>query len=185
MNWIPEKSHYIINDEWIKLRSDTCRMPDGTILDPYYVIEHSNWVNVVAITNEQKVVMVQQYRHGIGEVVTELPAGCIDIEDKSASATIRRELLEETGYTADEFILTGKMPLNTSNHNNMTYSYLALNAQYKQLPKPDATEQLKVHLLTFDEVYQLIEQGKLQALHTASFLLAMRHLAHSSPNFAL
>ena len=176
MKWNVAKSEYLVDDQWIKLRSDRCEMPNGTILDPYYVIEHSDWVNVVAITQSQQVVMVRQYRHGIGEIVTELPAGCIEATDNSPEDTIRRELLEETGYTADSFVHTATMPLNTSNHTNKTHCFIALQAHKVQEPTPEETEQLEVELLNFDEVYALIADGKLQSLHTASFLLAMRKL---------
>ena len=177
MKWKVKNTKYIVNDQWIKLRADTCMMPNGTILDPYYVLEHTDWVNVVAITEDQKILMVRQYRHGIGKVVVELPAGCVDTHDINSERTIRRELLEETGFTADEFLLTGKMPLNTSNHNNYTYSYLARDVKKIQFATPDATEDLEILELSFEEVYKLIEDGELQALHTASFLLAVRHLA--------
>ena len=176
MNWIVERSKYIVDDPWLKLRADRCRMPNGIILDPYYVIERCDWVNVVAVTEDKKLLMVRQYRHGIGETVIELPAGCVDSSDANPLETIKRELLEETGYTSNNFILTGKMPLNTSNHNNYTYSYLAENVQFVQAPNPDETEQLEILKLTFDEVYDLIHRGKLQSLHTASFLLATKHL---------
>ena len=176
MNWKIEESKYIVDDPWLKLRADRCRMPNGIILDPYYVVERCDWVNVVAVTDDKKLLMVRQYRHGIGETVIELPAGCVDDTDATPLETIKRELLEETGYSSDNFIFTGKMPLNTSNHNNFTYSYLAENVQFVQAPKPDETEQLEILQLSFDEVYNLIYEGKLQALHTASFLLATKKL---------
>jgi len=177
MKWQVEKSKYIVNDQWIKLRADRCSMPNGTILDPYYVVEHCDWVNVVAVTGDSKVIMVTQYRHGIGDVATELPAGCIDDSDSSPEATIRRELLEETGYTAEAFVSTGSMPLNTSNHNNRTHCFLAIGAIKVQDPTPEETEQLEISELSFDEMFNLIDTGKLQSLHTASFLLAMRYLS--------
>ncbi len=176
LEWNIESSTYVVNDQWMKLRSDRCKTPLGTILDPYYVIESSDWVNIVAVTDENKVLMVKQYRHGIGTTVTELPAGRIDTSDNSPEIAMKRELLEETGYSAENIILTSRLPLNTSNHNNYTYSYLATNVKKVCDPKPDESEQLEILELSFDEIEDLIKNGELQALHTASFLIAQKML---------
>ena len=62
-DWTVESSKYLVQDPWLSLRADTCRMPDGTIVEPYYVMEYPHWVNIVALTPERQVVMVRQYRH--------------------------------------------------------------------------------------------------------------------------
>ena len=107
MKWQIENSKYLINDKWIKVRADKCVMPNKKIIEPYYVLEYPNWVNIVAVTENNEVILVKTYRHGIGKELIELPCGLIDNTDNSPLKAAKRELLEETGYTSDNFIQTG------------------------------------------------------------------------------
>src|SRR6201996_7621465 len=101
LSWKTCSSTYLHKGPWATLRSDKCEMPDGRIVDTYYVLEYPNWVNAVAITEEGKVLMVRQYRHAAGIVSLEIPGGVID-GDEAPEAAMRRELLEETGYQFDK-----------------------------------------------------------------------------------
>src|SRR3954467_9412112 len=95
LKWKRISAHYIHKGPWATLRSDKCEMPDGRIVDQYYVLEYPNWVNAVALTAENKIIMVRQYRHAAGIVSLEIPGGVIDGDEKPEDA-MRRELLEET-----------------------------------------------------------------------------------------
>ena len=70
-DWILLNSKYVVKDKWITVRADTCQMPNGTIVEPYYVLEYPTWVNVVALTKNQEVILVKQYRHGLKQTVLE------------------------------------------------------------------------------------------------------------------
>ena len=76
--WKKLSSHYLHKGPWATLRSDRCQMPNGRIVDDYYVLEYPNWVNAVAITDDNKVLMVHQYRHAAGIVSLEIPGGVIE-----------------------------------------------------------------------------------------------------------
>jgi len=117
-----------VQDKWLSLRADTCKMPDGQIVKPFYVFEYSPWVNVVAITKNQEVVLVEQYRHGIQKTVLELPGGSMDSEDISPLVAAKRELLEESGYTTNNFVKTGTISRNSSSHINLIHCFLATDA---------------------------------------------------------
>ena len=94
--WTTTDSRYIIKRPWLTARCDTMRMPDGQIKDEFYVLEYPDWVNIIAITTDGKMVLVEQYRHGLDDIFMELCAGCVEPgEDPLAAA--KRELAEETG----------------------------------------------------------------------------------------
>jgi len=97
--WEILSSELVVESPWYNLRRDTCRLPDGSVIKPYYVRVHDGFSVVFALTPDRRVVMIRQYKHGIGETVLELPAGAMEPgEDPAACAA--RELEEETGYTA-------------------------------------------------------------------------------------
>lgn len=177
MKWQILKSKYVIDDRWLKVRSDKCIMPDGQVVEPYYVFEYPNWVNVFGITKENKVVLVKLYRHGIGKTVVELPSGAMEDSDKSPMDAAKRELLEETGYTSDNFTQTGVVSPNTSNHSNLTYCFLARDLECVTSPKPDRTEEIETVLIPFEQSIKMHKNGEfLQALHVSSIYYALNYL---------
>ena len=159
MNWKIIKSEYVLYNKWIKVRADKCRMPNGLIIDPYYVLEYPTWINVFGITKDNNVVLVNLYRHGIRKTVLELPCGEMEDSDKTPMDTAKRELLEETGYTSDNFIQTGIVSPNTSNHQNLTYCFLAQNLEKTANPKPDITEEIETHLVPLEKAVHMLKNG--------------------------
>ena len=182
-DWTIEESRYVVKDEWLSVRADTCRMPNGQIVTPYYVIEYPTWVNVVALTAKQDVILVKQYRHGIKKTVLELPGGAVMPTNETPLDAIQREFLEETGYMSDHFIETGRVCPNPACHTNYAHCFLARNARFEAKPEPDATEQIEVVLMPLDEVRGMVNRGELlQALHISSFFFAMRKLENEFGN---
>jgi 8-oxo-dGTP pyrophosphatase MutT (NUDIX family) len=166
-----------VKDKWLSLRADTCLLPNGKIVEPFYVIEYSTWVNVVALTKNQEVVLVEQYRHGIQKTVLELPGGCMEVEDVEPLEAAKRELLEETGYTSNNFIETGVISPNPATHNNYIHCFLATDLELVADLKLDDTEQINVVLLPLNKVVESINSGIfLQAIHISSLFLALKKL---------
>nr|WP_225225951.1 NUDIX hydrolase [Komarekiella delphini-convector] len=152
-------------------------MHDGKIVEPYYVLEYPTWVNVVALTKNQEIVLVKQYRHGLQKIVLELPSGAVEAEDLSPLAAAKRELLEETGYASDYFVETGILSPNPANHNNLTHCFLATNVEKIADLNLDDTEEIDVLLFPLEKVIELIESGiLLQALHISSLFFALKKL---------
>ncbi len=176
-DWRVLESRQVIKDQWLSLRADKCQLPNGLVLEPCYVMEYRAWVNVVALTKNQEVVLVKQFRHGIQKTLLELPGGTTDPEDASPLAAIKRELLEETGFTGDTFTETGRLCPNPATHNNFLHSFLALDVDQVDKPRPDDTEQIDVVLLPLEKVNEIASKGELlHALHVSSLFLALARL---------
>lgn len=174
MKWKTLSSEYLFNDLWFKVRKDRCESPTGQIIDPYYVYEFPDWVTAVALTGDNKVVMVKQYRHAAGEICIELPGGCVDESDKAPEDAIARELLEETGYRFSSFDYLGKISANPSTNNNWMHMFLARGGEKVAEQQLDSNEEISVELHTVDELVQLIrERAIVQSMHVCCVLYAL------------
>lgn len=134
-------------------------------------LEAPNWVNILAITKNQEIILVEQYRHGIDDFSLELPAGVMELDEDSRSAA-ERECIEETGYEGEnEAILLGKVRANPAFLNNYCFHYLWENCELKYSQNLDENEDIRVILKPMSEVTKLIKEGKLQHTLTLSALM--------------
>ena len=111
--WQVTDSEYLFRRPWLTVRRDRLRLPNGNEIPEYYVLEYPDWVNVLAVTTDQKFVFVRQYRHGLGLTAFELCAGVCEKEDSSPLESAQRELWEETGYgngTWQEYMVLSANP---------------------------------------------------------------------------
>ena len=176
LKWRKLSSAYIHKGPWATLRSDRCEMPNGHIVEDYYVLEYNNWVNAVAITENNRILMVHQYRHAAGIVSLEIPGGVID-EGETPEEALRRELLEETGYQFDNFELLCTIYANPSTANNQTRCYLAQGGKKVQRQHLDVQEELIVETFTIPQVKKLLLNNKIaQSLHCTGLFYALNKL---------
>jgi ADP-ribose pyrophosphatase len=139
---------------------------------PFYVLHTWDWVNVIALTDDGKIPMVYQYRHGSNDFSLEIPGGAVDKKDGDALEAAQRELLEETGYEAREWHSLGKLKPNPSILNNTCHIYLALGVKKVSDLDLDEAEELEVRLHDLPEVKKMIQEGQMQhALVVAAFEL--------------
>jgi 8-oxo-dGTP pyrophosphatase MutT (NUDIX family) len=165
MKWKVLASEYLHKLPWLTIRKDKCELPNGKIVPAFYVNEYPDWVNALCITEDGKVVMVKQYRHGIDSIETELPGGVTE-EGESPEEAVKRETLEETGYAFSQVKYLGKICANPSTTNNFTHMFLATGGKKVAEQKLDDTEEVEVVLMSVDELKQLVKQNKMaQSLH--------------------
>lgn len=165
--WKTLSSEYLHRRPWLTVRKDVVQLPNGVIHDEYYVLEYPTWVNIIARTPDGKYVMVEQYRHGLQEIFTELVAGIAEPGEQPIEAA-RRELLEETGYGNGEWRLNMVICANPGSQNNLTYSFIADGVEKISEQHLDTTEDVEVKLLDESEVIDLISSDKMkQALMAA------------------
>ncbi len=144
-----------------KIRSDTCINPRTGKEHDFYVLDTVGWVNVIAITPDQQLVMVQQFRVGSGTVELEIPGGMMDPHETDPVATAVRELREETGYEGENARLLGKVWSNPAILNNHTYTVLIENCRLQHGVEFDSGEDLTTQLVPVAEIPKLVAEEKI------------------------
>lgn len=155
---------------WLVLRHQHFRLPTGREIADYWISEYPPWVNVVAITASDELVLVRQYRPGLGEVHYELPAGVVD-EGEDVETAGRRELREETGFGGGTWSVLAHLSANPALQNNITTTFLAEGVEAQGEPAPESTEDLRVHRMKVGDALGMLDRGEMvQALHAAPLL---------------
>lgn len=160
MKWQILHSDYLIRNRWLTVRKDHIRQPSGCEMDDFYVMEYPDWVNVIAITEDNRFIIEEQYRHGLQRINFELCAGCVE-QGESPLEAAKRELLEETGFGGgewEEFLVSAPNP---NSMNNVCHTFLAKGVRLVSEPHREKTEDIKVHLLTLDELTRTLSEGKI------------------------
>jgi 8-oxo-dGTP pyrophosphatase MutT (NUDIX family) len=172
--WKTINSRYVIRDPWMVLRADRCETAGGVVLDPYYVQEPPDWVQIVAFDSEDRILITRQYRHGAGQISTEIPCGAVEPGEPPVQA-IQRELLEETGCRAATLQPLPVLSPNPARYSNHIHAFLATGVRRVQEQRVDETEEIEFEFLSVNELLSVIDAGLFsQALHVASIFLALR-----------
>ena len=157
--WKVLESKYNYRDRWLALRSDTVELPNGRVLTPFHVIEQPDWVTAVAITHEGSIVLVEEYRHGVRQAVIELPSGIHDGPGEPVDQ-IKRELLEETGFTSEEWYPLGTFFANAPRLSNRVHCFLALDARKVAEPALDDGELIVNHQVPLPRFLEELRDGR-------------------------
>lgn len=175
--WKLLKSELVFNHPWYKLRRDWVELPNGQVLDDYFVSVRPEVVLVFPLTTDDEVVLVRQYKHGAGAVLLELPGGVVDAHETDPAAAARRELLEETGYTADQLEPLLSVFDNPTKDTNRIHYFLAREAHRVAAQHLDPTETIEVLTVPLTEIEPLIQRGDIQVAGSVALcLLALRRL---------
>lgn len=175
--WSLRESKLRGNYRVFRVREDRSRSPRTREEHGFYIIESSDWVNVIPVTPEGRIVFIKQYRHGTKEITLEVPGGMVD-PGESGEESARRELREETGYDSNEIQYLGKVAPNPAIHNNYCHTYLASNARWKGFQKLESTEDIEVVLVDPESVARFVLDGVINhALVVTAFYLYERYRA--------
>ncbi len=158
--WRRLKSSPALDFGIFKLREETVADPRNNSEHRRVAIEAPDWVNVIPITKEGKVVLIRQFRFGIRSNTLEIPGGTVEQKEEPLR-TANRELEEETGYRPGRIELLGSVHPNPAFQNNRCYSYLALDCERVHQGHPEAGEDIAVELRDLAEIPGLISAGEI------------------------
>lgn len=165
--WKTLKSQYLISRPWLTARRDAVQLPNGVVNDEFYVLEYPDWVNVIAITPDERFVFVRQYRYALDLDSIELCAGVAE-QGETPLQSAQRELLEETGYGGGRWKEIMTIGQNPSTCSNWTHCFIAEGVEKVSDQQLDPTEDIDVVLLTRVQVLDMLQNDKLkQALMLA------------------
>lgn len=159
--WQLLKSNIVFERKWCQIKQDTVQLPNNQIIDDFFVNIRPDIALVLPITPNQEIVFVRQYRHGVGEILLELPAGAFEPKKEASIVAAKRELEEETGYVANEMIELGVLYDNPVKDTNKIHLFLAEKVQPSGERSLDVTEDIEVVLIPVQNVLDMIRQGKI------------------------
>jgi len=172
-------SEYISKHQYFNARRDSYLLPSGKKVDPYFVVEVPTSATAMAITEDNEVILIKQYRHPVGETLLELPGGFIDANE-SPELAIRRELLEETGYEFESVIRMAETAANPGVLNNFTYLFLATGGKKIAEQQLDGNEEIEIVLMPLEEVRLLLMDSKIkQSMHALCLFYGFNQLDQS------
>ena len=178
MSWKQLESNKVMETKLFQFRIDKCETSDGRVMPRYYVLDFPAWVQVIALTKDRKIVVVDQYRYpGQGQFL-ELPGGTSDPRTgETVLQAAQRELLEETGYKSDCWIEVGFHYPNPALQTNQCYVFLAVECEKYCEPQLDPFEELTVRVMPIKAFKETLRSSpKAHALIMASLFLAEPHL---------
>ncbi len=148
---------------WLSVWEQDVRLPNGHVIHDYLVSVSRDYAMVFALCDDDRVPLVHQYKHGVGHVLLDLPAGYLDSQEAPLAAA-QRELREETGLTAPAWQAIGSFVIDSNRGNTRAHLFLARAARLTDAQELDDTEDLKVSFHSPEELRKLALNGKIESL---------------------
>jgi 8-oxo-dGTP pyrophosphatase MutT (NUDIX family) len=185
-SWKVLSSQRILDNPYLKIRREQIQLPNGFIIPDYHIIENRGWVGIVPVTEDGYLLINKQYKHGIGMEVLEFPAGGIDDAEDDPRQTAVRELMEETGYSAEpeklEFL--AHMLANPTGAETRIWWYIAYDVRKTGEQKYDPAEIIENILITPRELLRLLHDGEFAVQgQVAAAYMALERLGYLKASF--
>lgn len=174
--WRVLASSYIVDNRFLRLRSDTIELADGSVIADYYVRESRGFVVIFALTGDRQAVLVRQYKHGIAQELLELPAGAIDPGETPLEAA-GRELQEETGYSATELQHVRSFIVDPTNADTIAHLFFAPAVTKAGPQHLDPTENIRVETVDLERLRNMVADGTIDSMpHVATIYVMLERL---------
>jgi len=161
---------------WLTVERHTVELPDGNLIPNWQWIITPDYINVVAITEDEHFICFRQVKYGIEGTTFSVVGGYIN-EGEEPLAAAQRELREETGYEADDWLSLGSYLVDPNRGIATGHLFLARNARYVTPRDADDLEEQELLLLTRDEIEKALEKGEIKVLAwAATVAFALRQL---------
>lgn len=141
------------------LSSRYCYREDDHKTHDFYVFQSGDWVNVIPVTDNNEIILIEQFRHGTESFTLEIPGGSVDDADPDPRYAAERELREETGAVAGEWVQLGTSHPNPAIQGNLCHTYLAKNTKVVEKPRFESTEEIMIRKVPLERVPGLIKDG--------------------------
>lgn len=168
--WKLIKKEVLHKDYWNSVVKNTYLMSNRKINKDYVILDCRPVITVCAITNDNKVILIREYKQGIERFMMQLPAGYVD-DNEDLEEAAKRELEEETGFTAEKFVKLGTLHSAAGKAKMINHGFLAVNAKKEKEQKLDENENVEIILVELRKALKMIEEGSLSTTESVAFIL--------------
>lgn len=162
MTWKKIKSENILNSKWLKVRKDTVKINDELVIDDYYIMENKDVAIIFPVIDEKYVMLKKEYRYPIDKITLELPGGTYESDCEEPLAAAKRELLEETGLSSNNWINFGEFYDYPTKDTHKMHLFLAKNCIKTAEPIIDPQEEIELVKIPIDELEELVKNNTIE-----------------------
>lgn len=176
MSWKTIKSETLLCDYHVAVKKDCVQLQDGVVIDDFYTVSIPDAAMIAAVTPDGSILLKTEYRYACGAGVVECPAGMFEPDETDPLTVAKRELLEETGYTSEDWIYLGPTLESTSKLTNIMHLFFAKNAVPTASQQLDPNEHLDVMKVSLEAAVEMVMGGIIKANSTAHLILKVARL---------
>lgn len=174
--WKVKNTEKLIENRWLTVKKESVDLPNGESIEDFYSVTIPDAAAIVAITDDKKIVLKKEYKHATGEELIEVPAGMFEPEEKDGLMVAKRELLEETGYTSEEWQYLGDTVESSSKLTNRMHIYFATNCKKIAEQSLDKTEELDVMVVPFEKAIEMVMTNEIKCNSSAHGILKVARM---------
>ena len=175
MSWKTISTEILVDDYHVSVRKNKVELPDGAVIDDFYTVTIPDAAMVAALTKDGQILLKSEFRYACGEEVIECPAGMFEPGEEPLEVA-KRELLEETGYSSDDWTYLGPTLESTSKLTNTMHLFLAKNAVCTSGQHLDPNEHVDVMCVSLEAAVEMVMGGIIKANSTAHLILKVARM---------
>ena len=171
MPWKTLQSDEVFTSPFVTVHRDKVELPDGVLINDFYTVTVSDAAMIVVLTDDNSILLKSEYRYSCGEDLIECPAGTFDKDETDPLVVAKRELLEETGYTSDNWTYLGATRESTSKLTNMMHIFLARDCVKVSEQHLDKTEHMDLIIVPLEKAVDMVMKNEIRCNSSAHGIL--------------